>query len=109
MLVYILMSFLSLSLGLEIVSPSPGKECSAGSECRTKYSCPYWLERENPDSRFIFGFGAKDTNPGDYRMGLRLVKLFLGGQTVTLGKSRSEMERVSMVVDTGLALQEEND
>ena len=40
---------------------------------------------------------------------MRLVKLFLGGQTVTLGKSRSEMERVSMVVDTGLALQEEND
>ena len=43
------------------------------------------------------------------RMGLRLVRLFLGGQTVTLGKSRSEMERVSIVVDTGLALQVEKD
>ena len=41
--------------------------------------------------------------------GLRLVKLFLGGQTVTLGKSRSEMGRISIVVETGLVDQLEND
>ena len=46
MLVYLLLSVLSPGLGLEIVSPSPGKECSPGSECGTKDSCPYWLERE---------------------------------------------------------------
>ena len=33
---------------------------------------------------------------------MRLVKLFLGGQTVTFGKSRSVMGRVSMVVEIGL-------
>ena len=43
------------------------------------------------------------------RSGLRLVKLFLGGQTVTLGKSSSEMGRVSMVVETGLLAQLEKD
>ena len=32
---------------------------------------------------------------------MKLVKVFLGGQTVTLGKSSSEMGRVSMVVVTG--------
>ena len=37
------------------------------------------------------------------------MKLFLGGQTVTLGKSRSEMGRVSMVVETGLLAQLEKD
>ena len=43
------------------------------------------------------------------RSGLRLVKLFLGGQTVTLGKSSSEMGRVSIVVETGLVDQLEKD
>ena len=43
------------------------------------------------------------------RSGFRLVKLFLGGQTVTLGKSRSEMGRDSMVVETGLLAQLEKD
>ena len=43
------------------------------------------------------------------RSGLRLVKLFLGGQTVRLGKSRSEIGRVSMVVVMGLLAQLEND
>ena len=43
------------------------------------------------------------------RSGMRLVKLFLGGQTVTLGKSSSEMERVSIVVETGLLDQLEKD
>ena len=40
---------------------------------------------------------------------LRLVKEFLGGQTVTLGKSKSEMGRVSMVVEIGLSAQLEKD
>ena len=40
---------------------------------------------------------------------MRLVKLFLGGQTVTLGKSRSEMGKVSMVVEMGLLAQLEKD
>ena len=43
------------------------------------------------------------------RSGLRLVKLFLGGQTVTLGNTRSVMGRVSMVVETGLSAQLEKD
>ena len=43
------------------------------------------------------------------RSGLRLVKLFLGGQTVKWGKSRSDMGRVSMVVVMGLLAQLEND
>ena len=43
------------------------------------------------------------------RSGRRLVKLFLGGQTVTMGKSSSEMGRVSIVVDTGLLDQLEKD
>ena len=43
------------------------------------------------------------------RSGMRLVKLFLGGQTVTLGKSISVMGRVSMVVETGLIAQLEKD
>ena len=43
------------------------------------------------------------------RSGLRLVKLFLGGQTVTLGKSISLMGRVSMVVEMGLLAQLEKD
>ena len=43
------------------------------------------------------------------RSGLRLVKVFLGGQTVTLGNSRSVMGRVSMVVETGLTAQLEKD
>ena len=33
------------------------------------------------------------------------MKLFLGGQTVTLGKSMSAIERVSMVVEIGLSAQ----
>ena len=40
---------------------------------------------------------------------MRLVKLFLGGQTVTLGKSISVMGRVSMVVEMGLSAQLEKD
>ena len=40
---------------------------------------------------------------------MRLVKLFLGGQTVTLGKSMSVMGRVSMVVVMGLLAQLEKD
>ena len=40
---------------------------------------------------------------------MRLVKLFLGGQTVTLGKSKSVMGRVTMVVETGLSAQLEKD
>ena len=43
------------------------------------------------------------------RSGLRLVKLFLGGQTVTFGKSRFEIDKVSMVVVIGLSDQLEND
>ena len=43
------------------------------------------------------------------RSGMRLVKLFLGGQTVTLGKSMSEIGRVSMVVEMGLSAQLEKD
>ena len=43
------------------------------------------------------------------RSGLRLVKLFLGGQTVKWGKSRSDMGRVSMVVVMGLLAQLEKD
>ena len=43
------------------------------------------------------------------RSTLRLVKLFSGGQTVTLGKSRFEMDTVSMVVVTGLLDQLEKD
>ena len=43
------------------------------------------------------------------RSGLRLVKLFLGGQTVTLGKSISLIGRVSMVVEIGLSAQLEKD
>ena len=43
------------------------------------------------------------------RSGRRLVKLFLGGQTVTMGKSSSEMGRVSIVVETGLVDQLEKD
>ena len=34
------------SLGLELVPSSPGKECSSASQCGTRTSCPYWLERE---------------------------------------------------------------
>ena len=40
---------------------------------------------------------------------MRLVKLFLGGQTVTLGKSISLIGRVSMVVVIGLSAQIEKD
>ena len=40
---------------------------------------------------------------------MRLVKLFLGGQTVTLGKSISVIGRVSMVVEMGLSAQLEKD
>ena len=40
---------------------------------------------------------------------MRLVKLFQGGQTVTLGKSISVMGRVSMVVEMGLSAQLEKD
>ena len=40
---------------------------------------------------------------------MRLVKLFLAGQTVTLGKSISEMGSVSMVVEMGLTAQLEKD
>ena len=43
------------------------------------------------------------------KSGMKLVKVFLGGQTVTLGKSSSEMGRVSRVVVTGLAPQLEKD
>ena len=43
------------------------------------------------------------------RSGLRLVKLFLGGQTVTLGKSISLMGLVSIVVVMGLLVQLEKD
>ena len=43
------------------------------------------------------------------KSGMKLVKVFLGGQTVTLGKSSSEMGRVSMVVVTGLSAQLEKD
>ena len=40
---------------------------------------------------------------------MSLVKLFLGGQTVTLGKVISVMGRVSTVVVTGLSSQALND
>ena len=40
---------------------------------------------------------------------MRLVKLFLGGQTVTLGKSMSVMGMVSMVVEIGLSAHTEKD
>ena len=40
---------------------------------------------------------------------LRLVKEFLGGQTVTLGNSSSEIGRVSIVVVIGLSAQLEKD
>ena len=43
------------------------------------------------------------------RTGLRLVRLFFAGQTVTVGKSSFEMERVSIVVETGLVDQLEKD
>ena len=43
------------------------------------------------------------------KSGMKLVKVFLGGQTVTLGKSSSEMGRVSRVVVTGLSAQLEKD
>ena len=36
---------------------------------------------------------------------MRLVKVSLGGQTVTLGKTTWEMGNVSVVVETGLAAQ----
>ena len=43
------------------------------------------------------------------RSGMRLVRLFRGRQTVTLGKSSSEVGRVSMVVEMGLSAQLEKD
>ena len=43
------------------------------------------------------------------KSGMKLVKVFRGGQTVTLGKSSSEMGRVSRVVVTGLSAQLEKD
>ena len=39
------------------------------------------------------------------RSGVRLVKVSLGGQTVTLGKTTWEMGNDSVVVETGLAAQ----